>query len=84
MISDDQQRTILSKNVLHIGAGFKDKERPHVLETLSTLGPHPLGRWDPRDMDAEVSPARRSRSPDLQGKTHQPAARFCGQTERPL
>ena len=36
-------------------AGFKDKERPHVLETLSTLGPHLLGRWDPRDMDVEVS-----------------------------
>lgn len=55
MISDDQQRTIFSENVLHIGAGFKDRERPHVLETLSTLGPHLLGRWDPRDMDVEVS-----------------------------
>jgi ribosome-associated translation inhibitor RaiA len=40
--------------VLHIGAGFVAKERPHVVEALSTLGPH-LGRWDPRDVDVEVS-----------------------------
>jgi ribosome-associated translation inhibitor RaiA len=55
MQSDDEQRHIFSENVLHVGAGFKDKERPHVLETLSTLGPHLLGRWDPRDVDLEVS-----------------------------
>jgi hypothetical protein len=55
MKSDDQQRDIFGGNVLHIGAGFKEKERPHVLETLSTLGPHLLGRWDPRDLDVEVS-----------------------------
>ena len=55
MNSDDQQRDIFDENVLHLGAGFKDKERPHVLETLSTLGPHLLGRWDPRDVHVEVS-----------------------------
>ncbi len=55
MKSDDQQRDAFGKNVLHVGAGFKEKERPHVLETLSTLGPHLLGRWDPRDIDVEVS-----------------------------
>jgi ribosome-associated translation inhibitor RaiA len=55
MKSDDQQRDIFGESVLHVGAGFKEKERPHVLETLSTLGPHLLGRWDPRDMDVEVS-----------------------------
>lgn len=55
MKSDDGQRDIFGENVLHIGAGFKETERPHVLETLSTLGPHLLGRWDPRDMDVEVS-----------------------------
>jgi ribosome-associated translation inhibitor RaiA len=55
MESDDQQRDIFGENVLHIDAGFQEKERPHVLETLSTLGPHLLGRWDPRDVDVEVS-----------------------------
>jgi ribosome-associated translation inhibitor RaiA len=55
MKSDDQQRDIFGGSVLHVGAGFKEKERPHVLETLSTLGPHLLGRWDPRDVDVEVS-----------------------------
>src|ERR1700704_1241081 len=55
MKSDGEQRDIFGENVLHIGAGFKEKERPHVLEALSTLGPHLLGRWDPRDMDVEVS-----------------------------
>jgi ribosome-associated translation inhibitor RaiA len=55
MKSHDQQRDIFGENVLHIDAGFQEKERPHVLETLSTLGPHLLGRWDPRDVDVEVS-----------------------------
>jgi hypothetical protein len=55
MKSEDGERDIFGENVLHIGAGFQEKERPHVLETLSTLGPHLLGRWDPRDVDVEVS-----------------------------
>ena len=55
MKADNEQRDAFGENVLHIGAGFKEKERPHVLETLSTLGPHLLGRWDPRDIDVEVS-----------------------------
>ena len=48
------KRNILRENVIHVGAGFVAKERPHVLTALSTLGPH-LGRWDPRDVDVEVS-----------------------------
>jgi ribosome-associated translation inhibitor RaiA len=55
MKSDSEQRDAFGENVLHVGAGFKEQERPHVLETLSTLGPHLLGRWDPRDIDVEVS-----------------------------
>jgi ribosome-associated translation inhibitor RaiA len=55
MESDDGQRDIFGENVLHIGAGFKENERAHVLETLSALGPHLLGRWDPRDLNVEVS-----------------------------
>ena len=55
MKADNEQRDAFGENVLHIGAGFKEKERPHVLETLSTLGPHLLGRWNPRDLDVDVS-----------------------------
>ncbi len=55
MKSDDEQRDDFGERVLHVGAGFKEKERSHVLETLATLGPHLLGRWDPRDIDVEVS-----------------------------
>ncbi len=55
MKSDDGQPDAFAEHVLHVGMGFKEKERPHVLETLSTLGPHLLGRWDPRDIDVEVS-----------------------------
>ncbi|HTQ19374.1 hypothetical protein [Mycobacterium sp.] len=55
MTSDNEQRDTFGEHVLHVGAGFKEKERQHVLETLSTLGPHLLGRWDPRDIDVEIS-----------------------------
>ncbi len=53
--SADEQRDTFGENVLHVGAGFKANERPQILETLSTLGPHLLGRWDARDIDVEVS-----------------------------
>ncbi|MDT2009691.1 hypothetical protein FXW78_48570 [Rhodococcus opacus] len=36
-----------------MGAGFKEQDRSHVLEVLSTLAAH-LGRWDPNDVDVEV------------------------------
>jgi hypothetical protein len=52
--SDDLQRNMLSENEVHIGTGFVSKEHPHVLATLSTLGPH-LGRWDVSDVRVEVS-----------------------------
>ena len=52
--SDKKQRNVFRENVIHVGSGFLAKERPHVLEALSTLGLH-LGRWDPRDVDIEVS-----------------------------
>ena len=55
MTSDNEQQDTFGEHVLHVGAGFKEKERQHVLETLSTLGPHLLGRWDPRDIDVEIS-----------------------------
>jgi hypothetical protein len=51
--TENQRRDILDE-VLHFGAGFKDGERPWVLEALSALGPH-LARWDPDDVDVEIS-----------------------------
>jgi ribosome-associated translation inhibitor RaiA len=52
--SDDKQRIILRENVIRVGAGFVAKERAFVLDSLSTLAPH-LGRWDPCDVDIDVS-----------------------------
>ena len=52
--SVNKQRNVFRENVIHVGAGFVAKERPHVLAALSTLGPH-LGRWDPGDVDIDVS-----------------------------
>ncbi len=49
-----QQRNAFRDNAIHVGVGFVAKERPHVVETLSTLGPH-LGKWDPSDVGLEVS-----------------------------
>ena len=49
-----RQRNTFRENAIHVGAGFVAKEHPHLLETLSTLGPH-LGKWDPSDVDLEVS-----------------------------
>ena len=50
----------LGENVLHVGAGFTAKDRPHVLQELATLGSH-LGRWNPQDVSLEVSLQDRGR-----------------------
>ncbi|MDT5138668.1 MAG: hypothetical protein QOD58_2930 [Mycobacterium sp.] len=55
MKSDSNQPDALGGHVLHVGAGFKEKEHEHVVDALSTLGPHLMGRWDPRDINVEVS-----------------------------
>jgi ribosome-associated translation inhibitor RaiA len=52
--SDDKARNVFPENVIRVGAGFVAKERPHVVEMLSALGPH-LARWDPRDVAVDVS-----------------------------
>jgi ribosome-associated translation inhibitor RaiA len=57
---DDNQRSSVRENVIHVGAGFVAKERPHVLAALSTLETH-LGRWDSRDVDVDVSLQDRGR-----------------------
>jgi ribosome-associated translation inhibitor RaiA len=52
--SDNGQRIIFGENVIHVGAGFVAKERPHVMQALSTLALH-LGRWDMSAVDVEVT-----------------------------
>jgi hypothetical protein len=52
--SEKKQQNIVHENVIRIGAGFAAKEHSHVVETLSTLGPH-LGRWGSRDVTVDVS-----------------------------
>jgi hypothetical protein len=52
--SGNQQRNVHRENVIHVGAGFVTKERPHVLQALSTLAPH-LGRWDPSQVDIDIT-----------------------------
>jgi ribosome-associated translation inhibitor RaiA len=52
--SEDDKRISFRENVIHVGAGFAAKERPHVLDALSALESH-LGRWGPRDVDVEVT-----------------------------
>jgi ribosome-associated translation inhibitor RaiA len=39
---------------LRLGAGFGAHDRPHVLELLSSLPRH-LARWDPDQVDLELS-----------------------------
>lgn len=51
--TENQRRDVLDE-VLHFGAGFKDGERPWVLEALSALVPH-LAHWDPDDVDVEIA-----------------------------
>ncbi|MDT5363061.1 MAG: hypothetical protein QOC69_4823 [Mycobacterium sp.] len=52
--SDDNERNVFPENVIRVGAGFVAKERPHVVEMLTALGPH-LARWDPSDIAVDVS-----------------------------
>lgn len=68
--SENEQRNVLRENVIRVGAGFVAKERAHVVETLSTLGPH-LGRWDSRDVNVDVSLQNRG------GKEQRVVLRTC-------
>jgi hypothetical protein len=51
---DSQQGNGLRENIIKVGVGFVANERSHLVEILSTLGPH-LGKWDPSNIDLEVS-----------------------------
>jgi ribosome-associated translation inhibitor RaiA len=52
--SDNRRRITFRENVIHVGAGFVAKECPYVLDALAAVEPH-LGRWDPNDVDIEVT-----------------------------
>jgi ribosome-associated translation inhibitor RaiA len=52
--SQDEQQSAFRETAIRVGAGFVAKERPFVLDSLSTLAPY-LGKWDPRDVDIDVS-----------------------------
>ena len=52
--ADNERRDVFDERAIHLGAGFKEHERPHVLETLAALGAH-LKRWNPDEVDVEVS-----------------------------
>ena len=56
----DVTQSPLGEYVLHMGAGFVARERPHVLAALAALKPH-LDRWDPLDICLEVSLQDRGR-----------------------
>ena len=50
----DARQNLFRENAIRVGSGFVAKERQHVLDSLSALGPH-VGRWDPRDVEIDVS-----------------------------
>jgi ribosome-associated translation inhibitor RaiA len=50
----DERQDEFDERVIHVGAGFTEREHPYVRETLSALRPH-LGRWNADDVDVEVS-----------------------------
>ena len=52
--SKHEQQDVIGGHVFRLGTGFREKERRHVIEALSALGPH-LGRWDPRNVVVDVS-----------------------------
>jgi ribosome-associated translation inhibitor RaiA len=52
--AEEERRDVLDQRAIHVGGGFKEQERPYLLEALAALGPH-LARWKPDEVDVEVS-----------------------------
>jgi ribosome-associated translation inhibitor RaiA len=53
--ADNERRDVVfDERALHVGAGFKEQERPQLLEKLAPLAAH-LGRWSADEIDVEVS-----------------------------
>jgi hypothetical protein len=51
--TQDRRHDVLQE-ALRLGSGFRDEDRPWVLEALSALGPH-LARWNPDEVSVEVA-----------------------------
>ena len=47
----ESARTLADR--LHMGAGFAESERPHVLDLLASLERH-LARWEPEQVELEI------------------------------
>jgi hypothetical protein len=58
--TSDRTYNPLGEYVVHLGAGFVARERPHVLHVLTSLRHH-LSRWDPHQVSIEVSLQDRGR-----------------------
>jgi hypothetical protein len=56
--TQDRRRDVLAE-ALHLGAGFRNEERPWLLEALAALGPH-LARWAPEEVSVEVAVKHRN------------------------
>jgi ribosome-associated translation inhibitor RaiA len=58
MSETENPRSNVLEQVLRLGAGFTDDDRRWLLDALESLAPH-LARWDPADVDVEMSVGHR-------------------------
>jgi hypothetical protein len=58
MSDHTESSTQILEERLRLGAGFGDKDRGHLLGTLSALGRH-LAHWSPEQVDLEISAKNR-------------------------
>ena len=54
MSGSDNVGTSIADERLRLGAGFADADRPWLVESLASLGPH-LAHWEPDQVDLEIS-----------------------------
>jgi len=57
-VSQPEARTGILDQILHVSGGFSEAERQRLLDALAELAPH-LSRWDPADMELDVSVKQR-------------------------
>ncbi|MCW2599215.1 MAG: hypothetical protein JWM02_1044 [Frankiales bacterium] len=54
MSETENPRSGVLPQVLRLGMGFQDDDRPWVLDALAALVPH-LARWNPADVEVEIA-----------------------------
>jgi ribosome-associated translation inhibitor RaiA len=57
-VTQPETRTAVLDQILHVSGGFSEAERQRLLHALAELTPH-LSRWDPADMQLDVSVKQR-------------------------